>query len=780
MVTKKRTHARRGTRALRTKLLRDIRQSGMQFAALLLLCALATWVFGGLDANWRVMDVSFETYFSQTNLADLWIKGSGFTDRDIAQVEQLPGVEEVLPKAVVEANCPRLGDGVSVAVNAFDGEMSINTPYIREGSALNEGDLRGVLVEEQFAQAQGIALGDELVLDIMGREQTFIVKGIVLSPEYVVTSKGVSPDPEHYGFVLLNRAAVSDLPQNELVVRLAEGADPAAAQREIESMLVGTAVITQKTSGSVSSARSFVVLFRSLSYVFPVLAYSVAAMIVVSTLRRMIEKERIQIGTLKSLGYTDRQIRRHYLSYALIPSAIGSFAGLFLGIAILPGLLWDMVCVNIRVPETIFPPISLLSWAMTLLTIALSLFICMHAYNVAARESTAELLRPRPPKSGSRIFLERFTRLWGRLGFNSKMVVRNLMRNKGRTLMAMAGMLCCNMLIICSFGLQESIPAFIRDYYMGVLDYDVRADLDPYQAGTLESYRERLPAERIDGVMERSVSLRSDGAIRASMLTVLPEEQQLIRLGEGHTVLPLPESGVVLSTKLAELMQVQAGDTIEMMLTGDDEAMRVRVEQVVEINIGQSLYMSKTAWENCRKGPFAATALLIKEPGARTMHLLQEMDEFSELTYPVEQNEGTNRFMESTTTIFSVMTGVALGLAFVICYNMGLMNFTERVRDYATLKVLGYHQKEIRSLMMRENDLTAVIAVLLGIYPGILLVDIILGMVNHDSMIFTSAITLKSILGACAITFLFSRFIEWLLTRKVPTIDMVEALKSVE
>jgi len=111
---------------------------------------------------------------------------------------------------------------------------------------------------------------------------------------------------------------------------------------------------------------------------------------------------------------------------------------------------------------------------------------------------------------------------------------------------------------------------------------------------------------------------------------------------------------------------------------------------------------------------------------------------------------------------------------------MGLMNFTERVRDYATLKVLGYHQKEIKSLMMRENDLTALVAVVLGIWPGILLVDIILGMVHHDSMIFVSDITWPSIVGACLITFVFSRFIEWLLTRKVPSIDMVEALKSVE
>lgn len=779
MVKKKRASRLRGT-ALTKKLLRDLRQSGMQFAALLLLCALATWVFGGLDANWRTLEATFETYFADTNLADLWVKGAGFSAQDISKVEQMPGVEQVLPKAVYECDCPDLGEDVSVALNAFDGDMTINTPALTAGSMLINGDRRALLIEEQFAAAQGINVGDELVVEIGTQRRAFIVQGIVLSPEYIITSKDVSPDPSRYGFVIVDWDATPELNQNELLVRLAPDADAAQVQRMIEQELIGSVVISQRTHGAVSSARSFTRLFHSLSFVFPVLAYGVAAMIVVTTLRRMIEKERIQIGTLKSLGYDDGRIRRHYLCYALIPSAIGSVAGVISGAWMLPDVLIEIVCANIRVPALVRPPISLLSWLMTGLTVALSLLICMHSYADAAKECTAELLRPKPPKSGTRIFLERFPRLWGRFSFNAKMVVRNLLRNKGRTLTAMAGILCCNMLIICTFGLRESIPGFISNYYLGTLDYDVRAELDPYAAGTLESYQARLEAERIEGVMERSVSLRSENEIRAVQLTVLADDQQLIRFGEGNTVLPLPESGVVVSKKLASLMQVQAGDTLEIVLTGDDEAMRVQVMQVVEINIGQSLYMSKTAWEDCRKGPFAANALLIKAPSAHSMHLLEEADEVTGFKYPVEQSKETNRFMESTSTAFTILSAVALGLAFVICYNMGLMNFTERIRDYATLKVLGYHQKEIKGLMMHESDLTAIIAVVFGIWPGIVLVDIILGMVEHDSMVFTADVSVWSIVAACAITFFFSRFIEWLLTRKVPSIDMVEALKSVE
>ena len=156
------------------------------------------------------------------------------------------------------------------------------------------------------------------------------------------------------------------------------------------------------------------------------------------------------------------------------------------------------------------------------------------------------------------------------------------------------------------------------------------------------------------------------------------------------------------------------------------------------------------------------------------------MDEVSAIKRPADQYEQTMTMMESTSTAFSILSGVALGLAFVICYNMGLMNFTERTRDYATLKVLGYHQREIRRLMLRENDLTAILGVALGIVPGILLTAVILKSVETDSMAFSAMVSLVSILEASVITFVFTWLIQWFLTRKVRSIDMVEALKSVE
>ena len=783
MVTEERLHASAGGRARRgtltKKLFRDMRRSGMQFLAMLLLCALGTWVFSGLDATWRMIELSVEKYYTEYNLSDFWVKGSSFSKQDLLRLQNLDGVETAIARTSLEFDCPDW-DGVSVMVNAYDGDMTVNKPYLLEGELLESNDLRGLLLENQFAAAHGLSVGDTLTITVNGTDMTFTIRGLVLSPEYLITSKDVAPNANLYGFALMNHQALGELPLNEIIIRLKDGADSDAVHAAIEEELPAALVVTQATHASTATCRSYESMFRSLSYLFPALAYAVAAMIVVSTLQRMIENQRIQMGTLKALGYPTRKIRRHYLSYALVPSLAGSLIGLYTGRITLPYVVWRMCTNNMRPPWCLQAPISALSWGAAVLTVALSLLICLYSFAKANRETTASLLRPKPPKSGTRILLERVTFLWNRFSFNTKMIVRNLMRNKGRTMMTLVGMLCCNMLIVCSFSLQDSIPFMIRRYYQGTLGYDVRVDLDTTQSGTLESYQKRLDAEQVEGIMEISINLRSPTNSRACLVTVIPDGQTLIRLNIDNTVLTLPEEGVCLSRKLAKLMNVSVGDTVEIVIPGDDEILTQTVMCMADTNVAQGVFMSQTAWERCRKGGFSVTSLLLKGPSDACIRELEDEDEFSALKYPTEQYTQSMHIMDSASTAFSVLSGAALGLAFVICYNMGLMSFTERTRDYATLKVLGYHQREIRHLMLRENNILAILGTGLGVYPGVLLTKIILQMCEYDSMVFQTTFTAKSLILASVITFAFSWFIEWLLTRKVRGIDMVEALKSVE
>lgn len=765
---------------LRRKLLRDIKCSAMQFIAIILLCGMSTWVFAGLDGTWRMMDLSVETYFEENRLADFWVNAQAFTSLDLARLEHMEGVEEVQPRTTMTFDVRGLGEDVSLQVSATQGDYAINLPLVEEGSMLLPTDRRGCMLDSRFAAWHGLTVGDSIMIDMLGEDRSFVIRALVLTPEQIVTAKDVTPDPAHYGFALISSQSVPMLPQTEALISLAEGADVQKAEKLISEMMPDALIVTQQSKPSVERIRSDIVLFRNMSYLFPLMCFCVAAMIVLNTLSRMIENQRVQMGTLKALGYSDRKIRRHYLSYALWPSLIGAVLGVVTGQYSIPYIMWDMEAANFSFPWRMQPPISPLAWGSALLVVILSLMICYRTYNQSARETTASLLRPRPPAAGSRILLERISGLWRRFSFNTKMIIRNIFRNKWRTAMSLIGILCCNGLIICTQGLQESISVTTAEYYGGTLHYELRADLDAATGGTLESYQARLDAEKVEGVMEKSISLRSGAAIRTTLLTVITEDQTLILLGEGQTLIPPPDNGLIISRKLAGVMQLDVGDKAEIWFPGDDKPVYARIAALADTNFGQGVYASRSLWESFRKGDFHPTGILLENPTPLCVHQLEEMDEVTGLKRPAEQYDQTMTLMESTTAAFSIMSAAALALAFIICYNMGLMNFTERTRDYATLKVLGYHQKEIKRLMTRENDLVALCGVLLGIPPGIWLTDIILNSLETDSSAFSACVSARSILIASVVTFAFAWMIQWFLTRKVRGINMVEALKSVE
>lgn len=538
-------------------------------------------------------------------------------------------------------------------------------------------------------------------------------------------------------------------------------------------------MLDSRTQNSVHGIASDAGMYRSLSYVFPLLAYAVAAMIVLTTITRMLENQRTQMGCLKALGYRDGQIQRHYLCYAFYPSLVGSVLGLFVGRQTLPYILWNMESARYTFPRCLQAPISWEQWAVCGLGVLLSCLICLRTYRRSAREVTAALLRPRPPRAGQKLFLERLGGLWSRLGFNAKMVCRNLLRNKARTLMSLIGALCCTMLIITSLSLSDSVKYFVGKYYEGTLRYSVRARLDS-GAGAVEGYRRRVEAQRVEGVMDKSVSIRLGDAFRATTLTVLEDDQRLMNLGADETWMPLPADGVLLSRKLAEALDAQVGDRVNLWLTGDSDPVSVTVSGVAEITIGQTVFMSRTVWDGCKKGDFVPTALHVLSPTQAGLDYLSGLDEFEEFQYPPSEMADTLKVLESLQGVFRLMAGAALGLAFVVLYNMGILNFVERCREYATLKVLGYHQREIRRLILTENALVSGLGVLMGILPGWWLTGVVFRSCETDTMVFISTVTPTSVLLACTVTFAFSCLITGLLTRKVRTIDMVEALKSVE
>ena len=763
---------------LRKKLFRDMTRAAMQFLSIIALCALGTFAFSALDGTARMTRTTLNTYYEENNLADYWISLPTADRAALDKVAAVSGVTRVRARTTVDMDTT-LSDDITVSVTAYDGAMDINIPLLREGELLDENDKRGCLVEERFAVAQNLSLGSRIGVKLSGQEYDFVVRGIVVSPEYIVVSDGLVANPDAYGYLLVNACAIPTLPLTQIVANIDDDADSEAVQAAIEEAVPDALVVDRRSHASTARANNEAQMFENMTLIFPVLAYAVAALIVMTTLSRMIDNQRMQMGTLKALGFSSRQIRNHYLSYALVPSAIGAVLGTIIGHFTLPTLLWDTLLSQDEMPYKLTPPISKPAWIMTALCVMMSIGILLYSYQKSAKECTAALLRPKPPKEGKRILFERIPFLWSRFSFNTKMVVRNLMRNKLRTFMSLVGLLCCTMLIITSFGLQDSVTAMSINYYTRTLNYDVRASLKG-TVGTAESYERRLDAENIECIMEKSVSLRADAGTRTVSLTVLEDDQTMQHLGENETFVKIQPGTAAVTYKLTKTLKLSIGDTIRLYLPGDDEPLSLVIGQIVQNNVSQGVYLDQTTWESFRKGDFTPTALQLKNPSADCLALLADMDEVDKIEYPAEQVDEMKRMLDTLSSVFSLLTGIALALAFVVCYNMGLMNFVERTREYATLKVLGYHQKEIRRLILRENNIITLIGVLMGILPGIMLIDAILHSCEPESGYYPGAPALSSIILACVITFCFSQLIQRLLVRKVRKIDMVEALKSVE
>ena len=763
---------------LRRKLLREFAGQFRQFLAIVFLCALGSFAFAALDGTARLTRTTMDRYFSENRLADYWITLPEADRTSLGKLRALPGVRSVRARATSEMDVPALGEDVRLSVTLWDGPMDINTPFLMEGEALDTSDRRGCLLDIRFAEAHALSAGDRITLRLSGMDTTLIIRGLVMEPEYVVVSQSVSSNPETYGFLLAGAAAFPSLPLTQIVALRESGSDPDALRREIEALLPSALVVDRRAHASTARIVNNAEMFENMTLIFPLLAYFIATLIVMTTLSRMIDAQRLQIGTLRALGYSGHSILTHYLSYALFPSAVGAVLGLFIGHNTLPFILWDVLMGQNEIPYRVQPRISLAAWATVGITVGLSLLVCFRAYRGTAKENTASLLRPKPPKAGQRILLERIGPLWRRLGFNAKTVARNLMRNKLRSFMFFLGVLFCNMLLITSLGLQDSVTKLTEDYYYRVMRRDAVARVSG--AGDASGYERRLDAEKVECVMTRPVSLRAPSGVRTVTLTVLSDTQTMQHLGADASLVPLPAEGCAVTRKLTKTLSLSEGDDIRLFFAGDPTPVDLPIRLIVDNTFSQGVYLTRSVWESLHKGAYVPTEIQLLAPTEACLSALSRKDEVDRIDRPQEQIVETLDMLSMLSSVFHLLEGIALALAFVICYNMGLMNFTERTREYATLKVLGYHQREIRRLILSENLILTFAGTLLGIRPGILLTDVVMHACEPESASYAGTPAFRSILLSCLITCAFSVLIQLLLTRKVRSIDMVEALKSVE
>lgn len=580
----------------------------------------------------------------------------------------------------------------------------------------------------------------------------------------------------------INGFSVSTLKQepldyNMLRLKTNAGTDTRTVEDQAQTLLGGryTGFTDQTTFRSVASAVQKTGQIQKMSILFSAIFILLALLTMQTTMTRVVDTQRTVIGTLKALGFGSRQIRAHYISYGLSVGLLGSVLGLAIApFTISPLLLRSQANSLYTLPAW---PVCL-TWA-SFAVVALVAGCCTLATLLACRRGLsgmpAETMRGPAPKAGRQLALEKAPALWRRIGFGWKWTLRDISRSKVRSVMGMVGVLGCMMLLIASFGMQNTDDGSPALVYGRQYTYAVKAVL----SSDLSSDRDALYKTAGGGqwVEEDAVEYQNVPASETGLLTVVGSGNYVHLFDASGAALSLPQTGVIVTQRTARVLGLKKGDFFTFRVSGEKNYLRAFVAGVAVTPLPQGVFVSTRAWKALGRD-FEPTALL--SGNAYLVSTLNGLSYIREVTTSASQLSSTVNNIRSFSFIFLLLKFAAILLDVVILYNLGILSFTERTREYATLKVLGFYQKEIRSLALRENMATTLAGWLIGIPVGLWFLSVYVGAVSTPGFDMTPKLTPLDFLLATLITVGSSTAVNLFLSRKVRRIDMVAALKSVE
>ena len=537
---------------------------------------------------------------------------------------------------------------------------------------------------------------------------------------------------------------------------------------------------------------------EALSGVFPLFFFLVAALVVSTTMTRMVEEERLQIGTMKALGFDNRAIMRKYILYAMTAAVSGALFGLAVGFTVFPSVIWYAYAMMYYLPA--FHPVWRWNYAIFSAgsLILCTLLVTVETGRTSLKESPAALMRPRAPKAGKRILLERIRPLWNRMSFTYKVTFRNLFRYKRRFWMTVIGVAGCTALLLTGFGISDSINGIIVKQFTDVSQYDLITavtDSQDTQSGPVYDY---LFGEDGSGEVTSSLAAMTevttqelpDGSTAEVYLMVPQDADSLNTYIDMHERVsckptPLGETGIIMTEKIAELLDVKAGDTVTLV-DGDGRSGQFTVSGVCENYVSNYIYMSASTYTDAfGDAPEWNSILSIlsddsQEARDKVSETLLGMDEVASLNFTADTMTQVLNMLNSINAVVVMIVVCAAVLALVVLYNLTNINVAERVKEIATIKVLGFYDREVSAYVMRETVALTIIGALFGLAGGIALHRFVIFTVEVDAVMFGRTIDPSSYVYALGLTMLFSLIVNLMMSRKLKKISMVESMKAPE
>ena len=751
--------------SLSRKMLRDIKINKTQFIAIFLMAFIGIFAYSGIYGEYYGLVQTSNQYYADTNMADGWIDNDNFDELSVHKVNefstQTDRQEVVLSSADLE--------GKPDMTLHFIEKGTISKFYTTEGEDFDSSDDSGVWLDQRFADARDLHIGDTITFEFDNLTIKKEIKGTGYSPEYIyeTSPSSLTPDFSELGFAYLSyKAYPEDLEYNKLLVKY--NCSDSDFKEKLDDSIDYLSFTKKENHLSVSKFANEMDQHKMIGDVVPIVFILVTFLTLLTTMTRIVTHQRTQIGILKAVGFKDSTIILHYLSYAFFPVLLGAILGLVTGPMIIPQMFYPTMATMYSMPMW-HPGFDMSFVYIAILLVVLSVFVTYMTCRRISKENPASTMRPKAPNISSKGFLEK-SKLWNRLSFNLRWNIRDAKSNKFRAFMVIVGVMGCVALLIAAFGMNDSLNELKSWEYDDINHFESRIQLSN-NANPMELYY-ILNESNGSFIMQQSIEIRANDMEDTVTLLASNNTDLISYTDSNRNQIDIDEGDVSISTKLAEKFNLTKGDKIRWHVVGSDEWVTSKIGQIHAEPISQGLIMSPDTLEDQGLN-FTPTNIVTSEKYGENLESVKSVTTIDKM------RKSWDMMTTSVMMMVSVVTVVAVVLAGLVLYNLGILSFTEMEREIATLKVLGFKTNDLRKLLLTQNIIFTSIGFILGIPIGFYFMTLMMNAAG-ESLYYIPTLTWGNILLCAAITYTISIGVNLLFSEKIRNLDMVEALKDVD
>ena len=788
---------------LKRKMYRDIKNNLSQFITIFLMIMIGIMAYSGIKAYMDGMTTTADKFYSENNLFDLNVMGSLNHD-DLDNIKKLNNVRDAELKLSLTATTD---NEKTLLLNLIESN-NISKFYVFKGEEFSK-DKSGVWLDKFYADQNNIKVGDTILVKYESLELNEKVLGIINVPDHVYDVRDESelyPDRKEFGFayisvneltedyiksLVMKEANITDeaifnylmpnfnykdyIPYNTIMVDVNKKSNVDDVKNSIEDEIANAKAIikVEDTSsyvtyqGEIDEGKTYVGVFSGI-FLF------IALLSVITAMTRVVKNQRTQIGTLKALGFSNRKVLFHYIGYGFWISLFSSIIGLILGYFLIGKIFIGLEMSFFEIPNG-HPSMDSSSFIVALIVILIVSGIIYFTGRSILKENPAETLRNEIPNVKGKLLNITKSGIFKKLSFESIWNVRDILRNKMRTFMGFAGVLGCCMLIVCALGMLDSMNYFVKLQFEILYNFDYKLNL-----------KENLTTDELNTLYDKygsytskslGIEIKDKSGKREANNIFVTDASNLVRfVNKKNNIIPKPtDEGIYVTHKLAETKGYKVGDTVTWHIYGDDKYYTSKIIGFNKDPQNQNITMTRKYLE--KLGIDYVPDSLYTNNDLSNVKTIKNVETIQNIDNLKEGMEGMLSMMKE---MLVLIISIAILLGAVIIYNLGILSYTEKEYQFATLKVLGFKDKQIKNIFVKQNNWIAVVSIICGLPLGFYLTDWLFKTAIEEHYDFGASITLRTYVISAIGTFIVSYLVSKFLARKIKNIDMVTSLKGNE